>query len=146
MCVGIVELSEHAKRARRERRECQSGGVSHTFQSTKCPKMDDGVRVVAKRHQHAHDGLQMQARCHATDLRMNTSQGSGTAGSGIRLSVLNDCIDKPIDLRVRESVSSTVAEASQCLYTNGSNNRIGIDNEFLQNIMLASKMSFRALM
>lgn len=67
---------------------------------------------------------------------MNTSQSSGTTGSGIRLSVLNDCIDKPIDLRVRESVSGTVAEAAQCLYTDCPNNRISIDNESLQMIVL----------
>lgn len=68
---------------------------------------------------------------------MDTSQSSGAASSGIRLSVLNDCIDKPIDLCVRESVSGTVTEASQCLDANGTNNRVSIDNEFLQNGMLA---------
>lgn len=99
--------------------------------------MNDGVRVVAKRHQHTHDGLEVQARCHTTDLGMNTPQSSGTASTGIWLSVFDNSIDKPIDLRVGASISSTVAKATQCLHANSPNDRVGINDKFLGESALA---------
>lgn len=96
--------------------------------------MHNRMGIVAKRHQHADDGLEVQTSCHTTDLRVNASQSSGTTGSGVRFPVRNDSVNKPIDLRVRTRIPGTVTEAPQSLDSNSANDRVGVDNKFLSNI------------
>jgi hypothetical protein len=67
--------------------------------------MHDWMRIITQRHQDANNRLQVQTSCHAADLGMDAPQCSGTSGTSIWLSVLDDSIDEPVYLDISESVS-----------------------------------------
>ena len=100
--------------------------------------MNHRVRIIAKRHQYANNSLQVQTRCHPTNLGMNATQSSSTTSSSMRVSVCNNCINKPIDLRIGASIARTITEAAQRLDTDCAYNGVGINNKFLFELVSMS--------
>ena len=104
--------------------------------------MNNWMRIVAKRHQHTDNGLEMQSSCHSADLGMDASQRRGASSASIRLPVLNNGIDEPVDLRIGARIASTVAETAQCLDTNGANNRVRVNDKFLIELAAVNNQSW----
>jgi hypothetical protein len=54
----------------------------------------------------------MKSGGHTADLRVDTPQGSRTAGAGVWIPIFDDHIDEAIDLSIREGVPGAVAQST----------------------------------
>lgn len=73
----------------------------------------------------------MQAGGHTTDLSVNAAQSSSTASASVWFPVLDNCVYKPIDLRVRQGVPRVITKTPERLGTDRPDDWVGIDDKFL---------------
>lgn len=96
--------------------------------------MHDRMGITAQGHQDANNSFQMQACSHTTDLGVNATQSGSTACTSVGFPVLNDSVDKPIDFCVGQCIPRVIAESSECLCTNRTDNWISIGDKFLNHV------------
>lgn len=76
----------------------------------------------------------MEASSHATDLGVNAAEGSCASCTSVGLAIFNNGINNPIDLGIREGVPSAVAKPTQRLEANCTDDRVMINDEFLETV------------